>query len=241
MAEELQLRNENWSEGTSKYNEERVTPEELTPARKKSRSNKRGTRRCPVLGCASTFDGAAPMVWHVWKEHCPVGVEEPDFLVQFLREIARLLHLPQEGRDDERALNDLRALVQRFFRPVLWGFARRWLDKANALSERVGMVPLSLLDLEWMKQGLIVHPCMLAHPRLIAIALNKLTPLERQHVRQMSHGGSHSSGVARVLKGRSHESSARIDSSAINDNMLKCLSLFQHLEENCESENVGSQ
>nr|XP_022338929.1 uncharacterized protein LOC111134310 [Crassostrea virginica] len=198
MADELQLRNESWSEGL------RARLEELLPARKKSRSNKRGTRRCAVSGCAFTFDGAAPMVRHVWEEHCPARVEEPDFLVQFLREIARLLHLPQERRDDKRALDDLRTLVQRSFRPVLWGFAGRWLDKANALAERVGMAPVSSLDLELMRQGLIAHPGMLAHPRIIAIALNNLTHVERQHVRQMSLVGSHSLGVARAPKGKPH-------------------------------------
>ena len=88
MADELQLRNDSWSEGV------RARLEELLPARKKFRSNKRGTRRCAVSGCAFTFDGAGPMVRHVWEMHCPAGIEEPDILVQFLREIARLLHLP---------------------------------------------------------------------------------------------------------------------------------------------------
>ena len=240
MADELQLRNESWSEGTSKYKEERVTPE-LPPARKKSCSNKRGIRKCAVLGCAFIFDGAAPMVRHVWQMHCPARVEEPDFLVQFLREIARLLHLPQEGRDDERALDDLRALVQRSFHPVLWGFAGRWLDKANALAKRVGMAPVSSLDLECVRQGLIVHPCMLAHPRIIAIALNNLTQVERHHVRQMSFGGFHSLGVARVPKCKSHvrlgNNSALVDAPFPHSNSVET----QICTENLESESVGSQ
>ena len=147
MTDDIQLRNESWSEGTSKNNEERARLKELPPARKKSRSNKRGIRRCAVLGCDSTFDGAAPMVRHVWDMHCPAGVEEPDFLVQFLPEIDRLLHLPQEGRDDEWALDDLKVLVQHSFRPVLWEFAGRWLDRANALAEHMGMVPVSPLGM----------------------------------------------------------------------------------------------
>lgn len=58
------------------------------------------------------------MVRHILVSHCPEGIERAVPMVRFLREFTRSLHLPQEGRDDERALDELRALVQRGFRPV---------------------------------------------------------------------------------------------------------------------------
>lgn len=58
------------------------------------------------------------MVRHILVSHCPEGIERAERMVQFLREIAQSLHLPQKVRDDERALDELRALVQRGFRPV---------------------------------------------------------------------------------------------------------------------------
>lgn len=54
------------------------------------------------------------MVRYVWECHFPAGVEEPRYLVQFLREVAHLLQLPQEGKDDERALDELSCSVQCF-------------------------------------------------------------------------------------------------------------------------------
>lgn len=71
-----------------------------------------------MLGFLITFDQAAPIVWYVWELHCPTGVEKPSCLVQFLREVSSLLQLPQVGKDDERALDELKPLVQPSFRPV---------------------------------------------------------------------------------------------------------------------------
>lgn len=96
-------------------------------------------------------------------------------MVRFLREIVRSLNLPQEGRDDERALDELRALVQRGFRPVPWEFGGKWCQSANALAAQLGLVLLTPMDLERVGQGLIVHLGMLAHPRVIATLLNRLT------------------------------------------------------------------
>lgn len=146
------------------------------------------------------------MVRHFWECHCPAGVEEPRYLVQFLREVARHLQLLQEGKDDERALDELRSLVQRSFRPVLWGFAGKWLDRTNALAEHVGLVPVSPLDLQRVRQGLIVNVGMLSYPRVIAVLLNRPTPGGSQQVRQMLLGTcrSHSWGVAKVPTGKTH-------------------------------------
>lgn len=54
------------------------------------------------------------MVRHILVSQCPEGIERADRMVRFLREIAWSLHLPQEGRDDERVHNELMALVQRW-------------------------------------------------------------------------------------------------------------------------------
>lgn len=112
---------------------------------------------------------------HILVSHCPEGIERADRTVRFLRDIARSLNLPQEVRDDERALDELRSLVQRCFRPVPWEFGGKWCQSANALAAQLGLVPLTAMDLERVGQGLIVHPGMLAHPRVIATLLNRLT------------------------------------------------------------------
>ena len=75
------------------------------------------------------------------------GIEQPVRMVQFLRTIARSLHLLQECRDDGRALDELRAVVKRGFKPVSWNFGAKWHDLANELAEYRGMVPLTLQDL----------------------------------------------------------------------------------------------
>lgn len=108
-----------------------------------------------------------------------------DRMVRFLRGIAYFLHLPQESRGDERALDDLRALAQRGFRPVTWEFRERWCQSANALPAQLGLVPLTPVDLERVKQGLIVHTGMLAHPQVIAALLNWLLPVEHQRSRHL--------------------------------------------------------
>lgn len=117
--------------------------------------------------------------------HCPEGIERADRMVRFLREIARSLQLPQEGKDDERALDELRALVQRGCRPVPWEFGEKWCQSANAVAAQLGLVPLTPIDLERVGQGLIVHPGMLAHPRVIATLLNRLSRGERQRLRNL--------------------------------------------------------
>lgn len=71
------------------------------------------------------------MVRHILVSHCPEGIERADSMVRFLREIARSLHLPQEARDEERALEELRALVQGGFRPVPWEFGGKWCQSAT--------------------------------------------------------------------------------------------------------------
>lgn len=47
------------------------------------------------------------------------------------------------------------------------------------------MVPLTLMDLERVGQGLIVHPGMLAHPQVIAALLNRLTRGKRQRLHNL--------------------------------------------------------
>lgn len=106
-------------------------------------------------------------------------------MVRFLRGIAYFLHLPQEGRGDERALDDLRVLAQRGFHPVTWEFRERWCQSANALPAQLGLVALTPVDLERVKQRLILHTGMLAHPQVIAALLNWLMPGERQRSRHL--------------------------------------------------------
>lgn len=72
------------------------------------------------------------MMKHILVSLCPEGIERADRMVRFLWEIARSLQLPQEGRDDEHALDELRALVQRGFRPVPWEFGGKRSESANA-------------------------------------------------------------------------------------------------------------
>lgn len=158
MAEKLKLLAESWSEETEA-----------------EMSQRRGIRHCLVADCNATFNGCSPMARHILVSHCLEGIERADRMVRFLREIAWSLHLPQEGRDDERVLDELRALVRRGFRPVLWEFGGKWCQSANALAAQLGLVPLTPMDLERVGQGLIVHPGMLAHPRVIAILLNRLS------------------------------------------------------------------
>lgn len=125
------------------------------------------------------------MVRQILVSHCPEGIERADRMVRFLREIARSLNLPKEGRNDKRAFDELRALVQSGFRPVPWEFGDNWCQSANALAAQLGLVPLTPMDLERVGQGLIVHPGMLAHPRMIATLLNQLTRGERQRLRNL--------------------------------------------------------
>lgn len=123
----------------------------------------------------TTFNDGGPAVRHIHDVHCPAGIEDPARMVEFFRTIARFLHLPQEGRDDERALDELGAVVQRGFGPVFAGFGTRWHDMANNLAEYLGVDPLTALDLEWLQ-----HVRILAHPRVIADLLNRLQPDMRQ-------------------------------------------------------------
>ena len=115
-----------WSEGTSELHEETKTKamEKHLLARPQPRPHQRGARRCAIRDCAVTFNEASPMVRHILEGHCSAGVEDPSCLVQFLRELARLLRLPQKGKNDERELDDLRAFVQRSFQPVNCGSRR---------------------------------------------------------------------------------------------------------------------
>lgn len=46
-------------------------------------------------------------------------------------------------------------------------------------------MPLTLMDLERVGQGLIVHPGMLAHSRVISTLLNRLTRGERQRLHNL--------------------------------------------------------
>lgn len=126
MAEELQLLAESWSEETEAETSQRPELDQPEadpdpspiPERRPPLPRRRGIRHCLVADCNVTFNGCSPMVRHILVSHCPEGIERADRMVRFLREIARSLHLPQEGRDNERALDELRALVQRGFRPV---------------------------------------------------------------------------------------------------------------------------
>ena len=241
MDDEIQLMAESWSEGTSGSHEEtrtKVTEKQL-PDRPQPRL--RGPRRCAIRDCTVTFNGASPMVRHILEGHCPAGVEDPSCLVQFLRELARLLRLPQEGKNDERALDDLRAFVQRSFPPVNWGFTEKWLDRANALAKCLGSVPVSPLDVERVGRGLIVHVGMLAHPRVIAILLNKLTPGERGRVRQMVVGRPHSWGVARVPVSRSYRGPSHASAVLQASGPRSHSGEVQHSQEDWESEYEGSQ
>lgn len=109
------------------------------------------------------------MVRHILVSHCPEGIERVDRMVRFLRVIARSLHLPQDGREDEQALDELRAVVQKGFRPVPLEFGGKWCQSANTLAAQLGLVPLTPMNLERVRQGLIVHP------RVIAALLNRLS------------------------------------------------------------------
>ena len=59
--------------------------------------------------------------------------------------VTHLLQFPPGGMDDPRALDELRFLVQRSFCTLLRGFAGKWLGRANAPADRVGLVPETLL------------------------------------------------------------------------------------------------
>lgn len=193
MAEKLKLFAESWSEETDAEMNQRpeldLSEADPDPSpiheRRPPQQRRRGIRHCLVADCNATFNGCSPMAKHILVSHCPEGIERADRMVRFLREIARSLHLPQEGRDDERVLDELRALVRRGFRPVLWEFRGKWCQSANALSAQLGLVPLTPMDLERVGQGLIVHPGMLAHPRVIATLLNRITRGERQRLRNL--------------------------------------------------------
>ena len=95
--------------------------------------------------------------------------------------------------------------MQRSFPPVNLGFTEKWLDRVNALAKFLGSVPVSPLDVERVGRGLVVQVEMLAHPWVIAILLNKLTPGERGPVLQMVVGRPHSWGVAQVSMSRSYK------------------------------------
>lgn len=88
-----------------------------------------------------------------------------------------------EGRDDERALYDLRGLIQKGFGPIPWGFGGKWCQQTSALARQ--LVLLTPVDVEKVQHGLIFHTGMLAHPRVITNLLNRLSPEERQHLRQL--------------------------------------------------------
>ena len=96
-----------------------------------------GARECALLGCSVTL--MLPSLWlgtfrsvRVWG-------------VQLSGPVTHLLQLPLGGMDDPRALDELRFLVQRSFRTLLWGFAGKWLGRANAPADRVGLVPVTPL------------------------------------------------------------------------------------------------
>ena len=84
---------ESWSEETSESHEETKTKamEKQLPGPTPPASA--GSKRCAVRDCTVTFNGASPMV-----RHCPAGVEDPSCLVQFLRELARMLRLLRKGK-----------------------------------------------------------------------------------------------------------------------------------------------
>jgi hypothetical protein len=76
------------------------------------------------------------------------------------------------------------------------GFSGRWHNWVNALAERVGPALITHIDPEKVWHGLIVHDGMLAHPRVITMLLNMLSPQDRHHVRQMGSLG-HGQGVTK--------------------------------------------
>lgn len=146
MAKELQLLAESWSEETEaemSQRPEQDRPEadpdpSPIPERRPPQQRRRGIRHCLVADCNATFNGCSPMARHILVSHCQEGIERADRMVRFLREIARSLHLLHEGRDDERVLDELRALVRRGFRPVLWEFGGKMVPVCQRFSSAVG-------------------------------------------------------------------------------------------------------
>lgn len=83
----------------------------------------------------------------------------------------------------KQALKDLRALAQKGFGPIRWGFGEKLCQQASTLARQLALDPLATVDIERVKDRLI-HTGVLANPRVIANLLNRSTK-ENQRLRHL--------------------------------------------------------
>jgi hypothetical protein len=160
-------------------------------------------RRCLIIGCRATFTGSSPMTRHILEGHCPQGISNPAKMAEFLRGIGRVLGiLERPGETEERVLDRLRGTVQRGFGPVQYEFGVRVRTVADDLACYLGLSRISDADLTRFKRGLIVHTAMLAHPRVIAYALNLMTGDQRERLRGPRGGSEKREPVVSAQSGR---------------------------------------